>query len=181
MIRFFSALAALAAYAVLALLYLSPLAPKWNTHAIGFEADASTWLWHLWHLRHSLVDLGVNPLWTDFQYWPCCANLLLSHFGLPYGLLGIALHKAMNLTSTYNALMLGNIAFGGFFAFLMVRASGARLSRSREGRKRARRDPRSHTGRPGRCSAARARQSALGACLRREGARGLRAHRRTDQ
>lgn len=117
--------AALAGYLAIALVYTYPVVFRFTTHCIGRVSDTSLWLWNLWHFRYALTVLHTNPLWTELQYWPYGANLLLHSYGMFYGAMAYFLQIGFNLVATYNILMLMNLVLGAYGVFFIAREWGA--------------------------------------------------------
>jgi hypothetical protein len=114
-------------FTALAVAYTWPLALHFSTRTIGFQADASMWLWNLWHFRYAISDLHINPLWTELQYWPYGANLILHHYGLLYNAIGYFLQPAVGLVATYNLFIVGNLSVAGILVYVIARRAGAGL------------------------------------------------------
>lgn len=117
------ALAALAAFALLAVLYCAPAVWDWKTRVIGLTGDTSFGLWNLWHFRHALTT-GASPFWTDYQYWPYGANLILHHATLANDIIAFFLIPRVGLVGAYNLLTLLGLALAGWGLYLFARDFG---------------------------------------------------------
>ena len=117
-------LAALGGFVLLTLAYVHPLVPRFLTHCLGHELDASLWMWWTWHFRYALDVQRANPFWTDMIYWPHGVNLLTNH-GLFYSVAGYFLQPILGLTVTYNVLMLQTMILSGYGVFLIADEWGA--------------------------------------------------------
>ncbi|MDE2236564.1 MAG: hypothetical protein KGK30_01625 [Elusimicrobia bacterium] len=115
-------LAALAAYALLAVAFTWPLARHFSSMYLG-NGDITTGAWNIWYFRHAL-RFGGNLLWTDYQYWPYGANLLLHHDTLFYDAIGYFLLPRWGMTATYNAISLFSLVLAGWGTLLLCRDNG---------------------------------------------------------
>lgn len=118
-------LSALAGYTAIALVYTYPLVRHWSDRCLGLIGDASLWLWNLWYFRYAATTLHSSPLWTDLQYWPYGANLLLHAYGLTYGILGFFLQPFLSLPAIFNLFVLSTMILGGFGIFVIAWEWGA--------------------------------------------------------
>jgi hypothetical protein len=119
-------LAVLAGYAALALLYTIPLLRHWNTAFPGVCGEVLPCIWNLWHFRYSVDVLQANPLWTDLQYWPYGANLLLQH-SIPFNsTVGYFLVPLLGLPATYNLFFLTSFILAGWGIYLLLTDWGVR-------------------------------------------------------
>ncbi len=111
-------------YLVLALITTYPLAMNFATHVPGSETwafDEYTFLWNFWWLKHAVFDLGVNPLQTNYTFYPIGAGLVLYTFTLLNATLAIPLEFAFNIPAASNTLVLFSFAVGGFGAYLLAK------------------------------------------------------------
>jgi hypothetical protein len=75
----------LAFYSVLAVVVTWPLVQHLGTHVPGSDTwayDEYTFIWNSWWLRHSLFDLGQNPLYTTHIFYPVGISLVLHTYNL---------------------------------------------------------------------------------------------------
>ena len=59
-------------YALLALILTWPLVTRLTTHIPGSEAwafDESTFIWNMWWLKFSVLNLGQSPLYSDYTFF----------------------------------------------------------------------------------------------------------------
>ncbi|OGR90361.1 MAG: hypothetical protein A2V88_18195 [Elusimicrobia bacterium RBG_16_66_12] len=99
-----------------------PLARRFSTHFPGAQTpEFSINTWNMWHFRYALSAPGSNPLWTDHQYWPYGANLVLTHYTLFNDVAGAFLGRFLGFEATYNLLFLLSIALSGYGVYLISR------------------------------------------------------------
>src|SRR5512135_2359828 len=66
---------ALVAYFLLAIVLTYPLILHFTTHVTGDGSDDPALAWNLWWVRYALFDLGRNPIYTDYMFFPIGLNL----------------------------------------------------------------------------------------------------------
>lgn len=115
---------AFAGYVVLALVYTHPLILRFSTHFLGAHGDNEHTIWNMWYFSHALRELGTNPLWTDLQYWPYGANLILPHYTLSADIIAYYLMPFWGLVTTYNFLFFFTFVFAGYGVFLLAYETG---------------------------------------------------------
>lgn len=99
---------ALAGYSLLALLFTWPLAAHFTTHVPGDGSDDPALAWNLWWVKHALLDLHTNPLFTDYMFYPIGINLAYFTITLLNGLLAIPLQALFGLVVANNLIVLGH-------------------------------------------------------------------------
>lgn len=116
-------LAALAGYTALAFFFCRPLGAHLLTRLLGPGGDASVTLWNIWHFRDAVTH-GVNPFWTDFQYWPSGGNLIMHQYTLFTDIFSFPLVPLVGVIAAYNIHMLVCLVLAGYLLFLMARDFG---------------------------------------------------------
>lgn len=116
-------LAAVAGYGALALFFCRPVGAHLLTRLLGPGGDASVSLWNIWHFRDAVTH-GVNPFWTDFQYWPSGGNLIMHQYTLFQDVFAYPLVPLVGVIAAYNIHMLVCLALAGYLLFLMARDFG---------------------------------------------------------
>ncbi|MHB0877572.1 MAG: interleukin-like EMT inducer domain-containing protein [Anaerolineae bacterium] len=124
----------LAAYALLALLLTYPvvlapgrLVPGSDTWAY----DEYTFLWNIWWLKHAALDLGVNPLYTAYTFYPVGAPLVLYTYALLNCALALPLYLATSLPLASNLVLWASLVLSGYTTYSLTRyLLVRRLSRS---------------------------------------------------
>ncbi len=114
-------LLALVGYALLTVFFCRPISSHLSTHIIGpCGGESSVGLWSIWHFDYAVKVLHSNPFWTDHQYWPYGANLILHNYSPAAGLLGTLLMSALNIEATYNLLFMSSLVLAGYGVFLLL-------------------------------------------------------------
>ncbi len=116
-------LAAAAGYTALAFFFCRPVGGHLRDRLLGPGGDASVSLWNIWHFRDAVTH-GVNPFWTDFQYWPNGGNLVMHQYTLFQDVFAYPLVPLVGVIAAYNIHMLVCLALAGDLLFLMARDFG---------------------------------------------------------
>ena len=129
--RYRTHLLALGLYTLLALFLTWPLAAQLTTHIPGeatWAFDESTFVWNMWWLKFSLLNLGQTPLLSSYIFFPLgidlttyTFNLFNAAFGLPLQL-AFSLPLASNLTILFSYI---SSAYGMLLLSLYLLASPA--------------------------------------------------------
>jgi hypothetical protein len=80
-------------------------------------ADVWLHLWDLWWADKSLVDLGQNPYYTTYLYYPSGLNLFYHSLNILNGVASIPLQHLFGLTPAFNLLVLVNLVLDGLCAY----------------------------------------------------------------
>jgi len=105
------------------------LVPGSNTWAY----DEYTFLWNAWWFKHSLLDLGANPLYSPYTFYPVGAPLVLYTYNFLYCSLGLPIYLASNLPLASNVTLWLGLAAGGYTAYLLARHIVTRRLHRRDG------------------------------------------------
>ncbi|MEW6231110.1 MAG: interleukin-like EMT inducer domain-containing protein [Chloroflexota bacterium] len=108
------------AYVILSLIFTYPLALNFATHVPGDGRDDPALVWNLWWMRHSLLDLGISPLTTDYMFYPVGINLTFFTLTILNGFLSFPLQPLMGLVATANVILIFSFALSGFGAYLLA-------------------------------------------------------------
>jgi hypothetical protein len=108
-------------YLGLTLLFTYPLTQHFTTHVPGDGRDDPALVWNLWWVKHALVDLHVNPLTTDFLFYPIGINLSFYTLTLLNGVISIPLQALFGLVAASNILLLLSFVLSGYGTYLLVR------------------------------------------------------------
>ncbi|MBI5033100.1 MAG: hypothetical protein HZB51_21485 [Chloroflexi bacterium] len=114
----------LAIYAILAMGLTYPLVLQISDHIPGsviWGLDEYTFLWNFWWFKHALFDLGVNPLQSDYIFYPIGVNLVLYTFMLLNSALAIPIEFIFGYPAAINTLLLFAFVLSGYGTFLLVR------------------------------------------------------------
>ena len=111
-------------YLLLGLLLWWPLPLKITTHVPGSEIwafDEYTFVWNIWWFRHALLDLGVNPLHSDYIFHPLGIDLILYTYNIFNAMLGLPLLDWLGPILTSNLILIGMTVLSGWGTWLLVR------------------------------------------------------------
>ncbi|MBI5956336.1 MAG: hypothetical protein HY871_04980, partial [Chloroflexi bacterium] len=118
--RLKSHLLVFAFYALTAVTMTWPLAVNISSHIPGGGVDEAAFLWNLWWARHSLLELGTNPLYSDYIFFPLGADLALYTFTLFNGLVSIPLQLVLGPVVANNILLFLLLALSGLGMYLLA-------------------------------------------------------------
>lgn len=106
-------------YLLLALLFTFPLVFHLNARAAGdMEGDMWKHLWGFWHVPGVIFSQGVFPLFTSLLNYPYGGGLFfIDPLG---GLFAAPLRLLFPPALTYNLLLIFNLIFGAFAAYLLA-------------------------------------------------------------
>ncbi len=107
-------------YLGLTLLFTYPLVLHFTTHVPGDGRDDPALVWNLWWVKHALLDLHVNPLTTDFLFYPIGVNLSFYTLTLLNGVVSIPLQALFGLVAASNLLLLLSFVLSGYSTYLLV-------------------------------------------------------------
>lgn len=119
------ALAALpwAAYLLVTLLLLRGLLPLLSSHLAGAN-DGWQNVWNLWWMRYSLLDLHINPFYTDYIYYPNQVSLLFHSFAPLTDLLALPFTLLLGPLVTANLVAISSFVFTAMAAYALGRGLG---------------------------------------------------------
>ncbi len=107
-------------YALTAVLMTWPLAVNISSHIPGGGVDEAAFLWNLWWARHSLLELGTNPLYSGYIFFPLGADLALYTSTLFNGLVSIPLQLVLGPVVANNILLFLLLALSGLGMYLLA-------------------------------------------------------------
>ena len=116
-------LLALIFYVILAVVLSWPLVQHLGTHVPGsytWAFDEYTFLWNNWWLRYSLLDLGHNPLYSTYTFYPLGVSLVLYTYNLFNALISLPLQPFLSLPAISNLTFLLATVLSGYGTFLLV-------------------------------------------------------------
>lgn len=121
-------------YSLLSVLVTFPLVLNFATSVPGHGADDPYVAWNIWWVKWSLIDLGSNPLYSNYIFFPIGVNLGTYTLTLLNGLISIPLQLVWDVIPSDNLIILLSTALSSFGAYLLVTdLSGDRKTRSRFG------------------------------------------------
>jgi hypothetical protein len=116
---------ALVSYLVLTLIMTFPLITKFTTAIPGDGFDGWQNYWNLWWVKKALLDLGANPFFCDYVYYPTGASLYFHTLNIFNGLLTIPVQAVFGWTVAYNFVVVFSFVVGGYGTYLLVYQLGA--------------------------------------------------------
>ncbi|HIQ12613.1 MAG TPA: hypothetical protein EYH29_07075 [Caldilineales bacterium] len=114
---------------VLALLILLAIVASWPTarHLASRVPGSDTWaydeytfIWSMWWLKFSALDLHSSIFFSQNIFYPLGMELILYSYNLMAAILALPLGVAINWPLASNVLILLNIVFSGFGAYLLA-------------------------------------------------------------
>ena len=100
-----------------------PLILQFGDHAPGtatWSLDEYTLLWNNWWFKHAVFDLGVNPLQTNFLYYPLGTSLVFYMYTLFHVVIGLPIQFAFGIVPASNTELVFAFVMTGYGAFLLV-------------------------------------------------------------
>lgn len=114
-------LAAFAGFLALTLLWAFPVIKNFSTTMFGVGGDRYIYLWDMWWMKTALLDLRVNPLKTDYLFYPGGVSLAFHDFSIFNALVSVPLQYLFTREEIYNVLYLSTFIIGGFGCVLLLR------------------------------------------------------------
>jgi hypothetical protein len=111
---------ALIGYTLLSLAWTYPLIVHFSSKMIGVGGDRYIGLWNMWWMKKALIDLHVNPLYTDYLFYPKGISLAFHDYSIFDSLVSVPLQAILSVSEIYNLLFLASYVLGGFGCFLLV-------------------------------------------------------------
>jgi hypothetical protein len=111
-------------YAVLSLILTYPLLTHFSTHVLGTDIwafDEYTFIWNMWWLKHSLIDLHSNPLFSSYIFYPVGISLVLYTYNLFNALMSVPLQPLVPLPAIANLLNIFAFTLSGYGTYLLLR------------------------------------------------------------
>ncbi len=108
-------------YLLVAIVFTYPLITQFFTHIPGGEEDAPTHVWLLWWFKYSIFDLHINPIFTDFIYYPQIINRTFDIHTWTNGLLSLPFQYMLGLIPASNIVFLSSFVLSGLGAFSLVK------------------------------------------------------------
>lgn len=107
---------------VLAALLTWPLVLNLATHIPGeatWAFDESTFIWNMWWLKYSLLNLQQTPLVSTYTFFPLGVNLTTYTFNLFNAAFGLPLQLALSLPLANNLTLLFSYISSAYGMFLL--------------------------------------------------------------
>jgi hypothetical protein len=125
-------LVVLLVYLLLAVLLTWPTVTHIATHLPGDGGDDPAIAWNLWWVKHSLLTLQTNPLFSDYMFYPIGVNLAFYTLTVLNALTAMPLTLTLGVVTASNLHMWFTMLVGGYGMFLLVRESGNQGSGNQE-------------------------------------------------
>ncbi len=112
----------IALYTLLALWLTWPLAAHLATHIPGeatWAFDESTFIWNMWWLKFSALNLGQTPLVSTYTFFPLGIHLTTYTFNLFNAAFGLPLQLAFSLPLANNLTLLFSYISSAYGMFLL--------------------------------------------------------------
>lgn len=107
-------------YSLLALLFTYPLGAHLNSYVVGLEVDAEEYLWSFWWMRKAVLELGTNPYYTTWLYYPTGVSLYFFASSPLHAFLSIPFQELFGLIVAYNLIGLLAFIFSAYTAYLLA-------------------------------------------------------------
>jgi len=120
--RYRTHLLAIGLYTLLALFLTWPLAAHLTTHIPGeatWAFDESTFIWNMWWLKFSLLNLGQTPLESTYTFFPLGIDLTTYTFNLFNAAFGLPVQLAFSLPLASNLAILFSYVSSAYGMFLL--------------------------------------------------------------
>lgn len=111
---------ALLGYTILTLIMTYPLIFKITNYVPGAGGDEFSHLHYFWWWKHALIELGTNPYYIEYLYYPTGVSLAfdLAPFN---AIVLIPLQLLFGLIISYNILVLFTFVVSGYGMYLLVK------------------------------------------------------------
>jgi hypothetical protein len=116
-------------YALLAVLLTWPTVTHAATYLPGDGGDDPAIAWNLWWVKHALLNLRTNPLFSDFMFYPVGVNLAFYTLTVLNALTAMPLTLTLGVTMASNLHLWFTIVVGGYGTYLLARYLLATSSR----------------------------------------------------
>ncbi len=111
------------AYLLVTLLLLRALLPRLSSQLVGAN-DGWQNVWNLWWMRYSLLDLHINPYYTNYIYYPNQVSLLFHSFAPLTDLLALPFTVLLGPLVTANLVAISSFVFTAIGGYALGRGLG---------------------------------------------------------
>ncbi|HLQ35789.1 MAG TPA: glycosyltransferase family 39 protein [Chloroflexota bacterium] len=115
------AVAALLPVWLVAALWLTDPLYRHLTTAVPAGFDSAQFLWNLWWVKYSIVNLHQSPFHSHYLFAPQELNLAFHTLTSLLGLLSIPVQLTLGLFAAFNFVLLGSLLATSVAAFLLIR------------------------------------------------------------
>lgn len=122
--RYYASLIALVLYVVMTLALTFPLILHFDTHVPGSDTwafDEYTFVYNQWWFKYATLDLGTNPLYSNYIWVPVGINFVLYTYTLFNTALSLPFQPFLSLAMSSNLIMVLSTALSGFGTYLLLR------------------------------------------------------------
>lgn len=109
-----------AGYVILSIFFTYPLITNFFTAIPGDGGDGLIFLWNLWWVKYALLDLKVNPFYTDYIFYPVGIGLTFHTFTFLNGLISIPFQLYLGLVAAQNIITIFSFVLSAFGAYLLI-------------------------------------------------------------
>jgi hypothetical protein len=102
-----------------------PLVTKFTSAIPGDGFDGWQNYWNLWWVKKALLDLGTNPFFCDYVYYPTGASLYFHTLNIFNGLFTVPVQGILGWTVSYNLVVVFSFVVGGYGTYLLAYRIGA--------------------------------------------------------
>lgn len=108
-------------YLILAVIFTYPLINNFSTSIIGDPnfTDGPFFLWNMWWV-HKAAEMHVNPLISNYVYYPSQTNLALHTLTFTRALISLPFQNFFSLIVTSNILQIGSLVLSALGAYSLV-------------------------------------------------------------
>lgn len=107
------------AYVLLSVAMTWPLVLHFTTKVIS-GGDNTQLIWNYWWVKHAIVDMKVNPFYTDYLFYPNRTGLVLDAIVFLNGFFSSPLQYFLPLPAIYNLAVLLSFSISGFGVYLLA-------------------------------------------------------------
>ena len=107
-------------YLVIAIVFTYPLILNFSSHIPGGEEDAPTHVWLLWWFKYSLFDAHINPIFTDYIYYPQVINRTFDIHTFVNAFISLPFQYLFGLIAASNIVFFLSFVLSGLNSFLLV-------------------------------------------------------------
>jgi len=107
-------------YVALTFFFTYPLVFHFTSAVPGDGGDNPLFLWNLWWVKKSLIELKTNPFYCDYILYPLGAGLTAHTFTFMNGLLSIPFQLLFGLVVANNIIIILTFVLSAFGAYLLI-------------------------------------------------------------
>lgn len=111
-------------YLMLAFIFTYPLILHFSDSVSGWDVmnDSQLFLWNFWWVKKALIDLGTNPFYTNYVYWPQNVSLTLHTLTFFPSLISVIFQFfTNNIIIVYNMIFLLTFTISGVGTYSLIK------------------------------------------------------------